>query len=162
MKRLALAVCLGSVLALAVPGVAAAGGPYDFVSGAIKRLGLHDEIERHFILSAHNGPQGPNGQYTATYGKGKSSIGYKGTVTCINVVGNNAKVGILITESTHPEAVVGTYEILRVTDYGLPSDDGQRDALSPGVFTSTPADCSTPVADTSPTYSGNFTVNDAG
>jgi hypothetical protein len=34
------------------------------------------------------------------------------------------------------------------------------DALSPGVFTATPASCSNPVGDTSPTYAGNFTLND--
>jgi hypothetical protein len=167
MKRFGLAVAAGSLLALCVAGTAMAaqddwtGGPYDFVSGSIKRLGLHDDVIRHFILSAHDGPQGPHGQYTATYGQGKTELGYKGTVTCVNVVGRDAKVGILITDSTRPDAVVGTYEILRVTNYGVPGD-GSGDALSPGVFTSTPANCSAPVDDTSPTFAGNFTVHDGG
>jgi len=162
MKRFGLAVCLGSLLALAAPVGAGAAGPYDFVSGAIKRVGLSDSTDRHFILSAHNGPQGPNGQYTATYGKGKSAVGYKGTVTCVNVVGNLARVGIQITESSRSDVVVGSYEILRVTDYGNPSGDDQMDSLSPGVFTSVPANCADPYEDPTPTYAGNFTVNDAG
>jgi hypothetical protein len=168
MKRFGLAVAASGLLVLAATGIATAtpggggGGPYDFVSGAIKRLGLSDNVERHFILSAHQGPQGAKGQYTATYGKGRSEVGYKGDVTCVNVVGNVAKVGIRITESSRSDVVVGTYEILRVTEYGVPGDDGQRDSLSPGVFTTTPADCSAPYEDPTPTYSGNFTVHDGG
>ena len=160
MKRFGLALVVGAVSVLAISGSASAGGPYDSVSGAIKRLGLNDSIERHFILEAKNGPQGPKGHYSATYGKGKAAQGYKGDVTCIEVVGNRAKVGIRVTESTRPDVVVGTYEILRVIDNGNPSGDDQMDVLSPGVFTATPANCSNPVGDVTPTYAGNFTLND--
>lgn len=168
MKRFGLAVAVCGLLASSIAGTAVAGaangngGPYDFVSGAIKRLGLNDSVERHFILTAHDGPQGAHGSYTATYGKGKSSTGYKGDVTCVNVEGNLARVGIRITESTVADAPVGKYEILRVTEYGQPSDDGQRDSLSPGVVTATPANCSGPYGDPTPTYSGNFSMHDAG
>ena len=169
MKRfgLALAVCCLAAATAGVGGASAGndnGGRYDFVSGAIKRVGYDDSVERHFILSAHQTPQGPTGRYTATYGKGSGRIEYKGDVTCINVVGNVAKVGILVTESTHPVGQpIGYYEILRVTDYGEPSGDGQMDSLSPATpFTVTPADCSAPITDPTPTYAGNFTVHDGG
>jgi hypothetical protein len=169
MKRFGLAVAVCGLLASSIAGTAVAGaangdgGPYDFVSGAIKRIGLNNSVERHFILSAHDGPQGAHGSYTATYGKGRSSVGYKGDVTCVQVVGNVARVGIRITESSDSEAAVGLYEILRVTDYGTPGDDGQQDSLSPGAFTTTPADCSGPYyPDPTPTYSGNFSMHDAG
>jgi hypothetical protein len=165
MKRLGLVLAAAGLLAVGVTGVADAGNgggnPRDFVAGAVKRLGYNDSVERHFILSAHATPQGPQGSYTATYGQGKTRAGYSGRVTCVNVVGNFAKVGIVITSSENrPDAVVGTYEILRVTDYGNPSDGGQRDSLSPGDFSVTPAVCDAPYGDPTPTYSGNFEVHD--
>jgi hypothetical protein len=161
MKRFGLALAVGAVAVLAISGSASAGGPYDSVSGAIKRLSLSGaNPERHFILSAHDGPQGPTGQYTATYGKGKAAVGYKGDVICVNVVGNDARVEIRITQSTHAPAVVGQYETLDVTDYGTPAGDDQMDSLSPGNFTAQPVGCEGNETEVVPTYSGNFTLND--
>ena len=164
MKRFGLAVVVAAVSVLAISGSASAGGPYDSVSGAIKRPADATSMDRHFILSAHQTPNGAKGSYSAVYGKGgQSRIEYKGDVTCVNVVGNLAKVEILVTESTHPaNQPVGYYEVLRITDYGNPSGDDKMDSLSPGAFTPAPRGCNAPFTVVTPTYSGNFSVNDAG
>jgi hypothetical protein len=121
--------------------------------------------ERHFTISAHITPQGPQGQYKATYGTGPSAIGYEGKVTCIKVeptaTGTSAMVGIKITKSTHPEATVGGGEFIRVTDRGQPSDPAPKDTLSPGEFTATPpTECKEPVEVTWTHNSGNFVAHD--
>jgi hypothetical protein len=161
MKRIGLAIGVGCVAALGGVGIAEAAksGSGDQVTGAIKREGLHDNLDRHFIISAHDGPNGATGSYEATYGKGPSRTGYSGRVTCVKAEGNLAMVGIQVTSSTQFDAVVGSYEILRIVDNGTPNDGGEVDALSPGVFTAGPVTCA-PRYDTSPTYSGNLTVKD--
>jgi hypothetical protein len=163
MKRIALALGAGGILAVSGVGMAAAadGGPSDSVSGAIKRTGVRDDLERHFVVSAHDGPNGATGTYHATYGKGKSRTEYSGRVTCVRVEGNKAIVGIVVTSSTRPDAVVGSGEIIRVIDNGNPNDGAPVDVVSPGVYSATPPqECPKPTGDVTPTYSGNMLVKD--
>ncbi|HEX8743004.1 MAG TPA: hypothetical protein VF712_07710 [Thermoleophilaceae bacterium] len=164
MKRIGLAIGAAGVLAVSGAGMAtAAGGTGDSVSGAIKRSGLSDGLERHFIVSAHDGPNGATGTYQATYGKGKSRQEYHGRVTCVRVEGNRAIVGIVVTSSTRPDAVVGSGEIIRVIDNGNPNDGAPVDVVSPGNFSATPpTTCPEPTGDVTPTYSGNMLVRDGG
>jgi hypothetical protein len=162
MKRIGLALGACSVIALGGAGMAGAagGGSGDSVTGALKRGALDSSQEQHHIVSAHDGPNGATGTYRATYGKGKSRIEYAGRVTCVNVVGNKAKVGIVITESNDNEARVGRYELIRFADYGTPNDGGAADAVSPAPPVDAPVSCDGPVDEFSPTFSGNLTVKD--
>jgi hypothetical protein len=163
MKRIGLAIGLGCIAALGGTGIAdaAKSGSGDQVSGAIKRLGVSDDQERHFIVSAHDGPNGATGSYQATYGKGQSRTEYSGDVTCVRVEGNLAIVGIRVTKSTRPDAVVGSYEIIRVIDNGNPNDPGDPDVVSPGIYSAGPlTSCPAPTSDFTRTYSGNMTVKD--
>jgi len=163
MKRIGLALGLGCVVALGSVGIAdaAKGGSGDSVTGAIKRLGVNDDLERHFIVSAHDGPNGATGHYSATYGKGQSRTEYSGDVTCVRAEGNLAIVGIRVTKSTRPDAKVGTWEIIRVIDNGTPNDGGDPDVVSPGIYSATPlTSCPKPTSDFTRTYSGNMNVTD--
>ena len=165
MNRIGLAIGAAGVLVVSGlgAGVASGGSPYDSVSGAIKRTGLSDAQERHFIVSAHDGPNGATGHYKATYGKGASRQEYEGRVTCVSASGNQANVGILVTRSTRPGVTAGYSHLIRVIDNGNPGDGAPSDVISPGVEGQAAADCNKPFAFTQDTHiTGNVLVKDAG
>ena len=166
MRRNGLAIGVAGALILSGlgAGVASAASPYDSASGAIKRTKLNFGPDRHFIVSAHDGPNGATGSYHATYGQGKSSVGYDGRVTCINAFGGNkATVGIFVTKSTFSEVPAGTYEQIWVVDNGNPASGGQPDAISPAAPQATPVSCTPSAPFTMDTFvTGNVLVKDAG
>lgn len=167
MKRFGLVLVVACLMALVVSGTAAAtggGGHHsrDFVIGSIKRLGVNDSLERHFTVAAFETRWGAEGIYHATYGKGADRTSYSGRVTCVNVVGQNAMVGIQVTRSNGvADAVVGTGELIRISNYGGPNVPGQRDSISPGAFSPTaPTVCPAPIQVATPTFAGNIIIHD--
>jgi hypothetical protein len=165
MKRFGLAVSAACVLALAVTGTASANGyqsDRDWVLGAIKRTSLDGTVDQTHVVGAWETKTGADGAYSATYRyPNGTTASYSGRVTCVNVVGMNAYVGIKVTSSRNrPDAVVGSGEIIRVSKWGN-SMTGQKDAISPGVFSPTaPTVCPEPYGDTSPTYWGGVILHD--
>jgi hypothetical protein len=145
MKRIALAVATASLFAGGINAGAAAAATYDSVEGAIWRTKLNSGPDRHFVVSAHAGPNGAKGHYQATYGQGKTSTGYTGRVTCVQVFGNRATVGIYVTKSTFSEIPAGTYENIYVVDNGNPASGGLEDAISPGPAQAGPVSCTQPL-----------------
>jgi hypothetical protein len=170
MKRKGLAVAAAGALVVSGlgTGIASGGGQGDSVTGAIKRTAINHPEEWHFIVSAHNGPNGAHGQYTAQYAKGKQKHGYQGKVTCVRAEGNLATVGITITKvdgpGNDPNVQVGRGEIIRIADGGNPSNGSPpQDAISGGGFVATgPTVCPPPVQPNVPYVSGNVQVNDNG
>jgi hypothetical protein len=164
MKRFGLALVVGALAVLAISGSASAGGPYDSITGAVKRTFLppnEQATEHHIVVSAQNGPQGAKGHLSFKTGKGPGAVGYEGVVTCVNVVGNLGKIGIRVTKSTRTDfAQVGQYQEFRVQDYGNPSGDDQMDSISPRTAQSEPVSCDEPVSETTTTFRGNLTVQD--
>jgi hypothetical protein len=166
MKRFGLVASAVCVLALAAGGTASANGytsDRDWVLGAIKRTSLDGTVDQTHLFGAWETRTAADGLYSAAYRTiaTGAKASYAGRVTCINVVGNNAYIGIRVTQSSNrPDAVVGSGEIIRVTKWGS-SSTGQKDAVSPGVFSATPPTvCPAPYADTSPTYWGGVLMHD--
>jgi hypothetical protein len=167
MKRIALAIGLAGVLAVTgiVGGaVAAKSGTGDSVSGAVKREGLGNvDPERHFVISAHDGPNGATGHFKATYGSGSSRVGFEGKAFCVRSVGNLAIVGILVTSSTHETYTAGDRMFVRIADNGNPGNSSTNDSVSPGaVQPPSTTECPAPVNPNTPFTSGNVVVQDRG
>ena len=165
MKRIGLALAAAAVLVVSGvgTGIAVGGSPFDSVSGAIKRTGVSDAQERHFVISGQAGPNGANGSYQATYGKGKSRTEYHGRVTCVNAQGNVAYVGIRVTSSTRPDVAPGDGQVIRVIDGGNPDRGQTQDMISPGAITKNgEATCDGPLPGEVETFTGNVLVKDAG
>jgi hypothetical protein len=81
---------------------------------------------------------------------------YRGTVTCLNVIGNVAIVGIVITRSSNP-SFIGLGQQWTIADLGSPGDS---DSIAGYPLTATPPDCA-PQFFTVPVVSGNYTVHNA-
>ena len=168
MKRFAVAIGAAGVLTVSGLGMGTAiGGSGDSVSGAIKRTGVSDDQERHFVVSAHQGANGKvNGSYQATYGKGKSRTEYHGRVTCVNATGNTAIVGIVVTSSTRSDVQPGDGQTIRVIDGGNPDQGQTQDFISPNAITPgapPPASCTdVPPGPAPQTFTGNVLVKDGG
>lgn len=165
MKRFAVAIGAAGVLTVSGLGLGTAfGGNGDSVSGAIKRTGVSDDQERHFVVSAHQSPNGSvNGSYQATYGKNKARTEYHGRVTCVEATGNIAYVGIVVTKSTRPDVAPGDGQVIRVIDNGNPDNGTTNDMISPGAITpGAPPTCGGPLPGDVETFTGNVLVRDGG
>ena len=164
MKRFAVAIGAAGVLTVSGLGMGTAiGGSGDSVSGAIKRTGVSDDQERHFVVSAHQSPSGVNGSYQATYGKGKSRTEYHGRAVCVEATGNVAYVGIVVTSSTRPDVAPGDGQVIRVIDGGNPERGQTQDMVSPGAITKGgQPSCSGPLPGDVQTFTGNVLVKDGG
>jgi hypothetical protein len=167
MKRFGLALSAACVLALAVTGTASADGTNylknrDWVVGSIKRLSLDLTRDQHFTIAAWETRTGADGFYYAWYREADgTTYSYTGRVTCINVVGQNAMVGIVLVKTTFPGTVAGQGGTVAITNYGGPNTVGQRDSISPGDFTATaPTVCPPVRTAVTPTYAGNVIVHD--
>jgi hypothetical protein len=82
---------------------------------------------------------------------------YRGRVTCLDVIGNQATVGIEIVKSTDP-AMVGQGELWSVVDGG---ETGALDRIAGYPLTPTPPIVCPPLFFNVPVVSGDYRVNDA-
>jgi hypothetical protein len=167
MKRLA--ACVGVlVLGVAVvPAISAgsSGGPYDSVYGSGWRGNIIFPNTRltHFSVSAANGPQGVSGSYISDSGaNGNPQLTFKGKVTCLSVVGDQAVIGGVITEAAVPSEVGNGFGVGFIDS---PSPTSDTVTLS-DVFAPTPVDCTAETEfllffPTLPFIQGNVVVNDA-
>ena len=130
--------------------VAANSSDEDFVIGA------GHNVNAVLALSAQSGPNGesPSGRGIAT----APSTQTRFDVTCLDVAGNLAAVGVVVTRSTL--LPVGTELIVFVRDTTLPGGTG--DGHSVIALPAQACEGSAPVAATVPPHEhGNWTVNDA-
>jgi hypothetical protein len=170
MKRFGLAVGVGCLLAACVPAVAGANGDYannrDWVLGAINRTSLDGTVNQYHAIGAwETRSGGAEGLYSAWYrDSAGNKTGYSGRVTCINVVGQSAIVGITVLPGeTRDDLVAGAGQLIRVTNYGGPQGDGngQLDSISPGAISASgPTVCPAPVKVATPTLRGNVLIHD--
>jgi len=164
-----LAACLG-VLALGVavvPAISAgsSGGPWDSVNGAGWRGNIITPNTRltHFTVSAKDGPHGVSGSYSSDSGaNGNPQLTFKGTVTCLSVVGDQAVIGGLITDAAVPSEVGNGFGVGFIDS---PSPTPDTVTLT-DVFATTPVDCAAEgefllLFPTLPFVQGNVVVNDA-
>jgi hypothetical protein len=133
---------------------------HQFVAGSQKVT--QGEFFQHVRVSAHSGPGGvdPHGSVRVTFNFA-GGIDVKGDVTCLDVIGNTARVAALLRE---PGPFRGTTHVqLFIVDNGNP---GQFMGQSPDEvawnFTSTtlPANCAGAATSIIGDQSGNIVVKD--
>jgi hypothetical protein len=129
------AVALVAALGCAV-SIAAAPGPSQSVVGSGWRGNVADPTTpvHHFAVNAHSGPQGTSGTYRSM---SPNPLGnFSGQVTCLDVVGDQAIVGGVVTSGGEP-GEVGTGFAVGFIDEG-PASDKQTFT---DVEIATPVDC---------------------
>jgi hypothetical protein len=147
----------GLLLITVAPGGAAPGGAIrDRVWGRATHLGADapfPPITVHINASSDADGSNPRGMMTIR----SRDIGQwrRGEVTCLDVQGDSAMVGIKIVKAEDP-AVVGKGELFKVVDDG---SNGDRIAGYP-ITAAPPTVC--PMLDfTVPVISGNYRISDA-
>ena len=141
----ALVVLSTTSLAAAPPKSFAVGGGEQVYAGGVK----------HFSISAHNGPNGASGhvvftQQDAAFG----DFTLSGHVSCVNVAGESAAIGVTIEQGT------GTAEgqqgiLIFVTDN---DDSGTPDSFTNSGFQAVGDVCPAPINAVTPITSGNINV----
>jgi hypothetical protein len=160
MKRLLAFVVLPLCLILPVAASAThspgTGPDYDKVDGTVADL-----FPSTLHVNAISNPDGtdPRGHLWYTDDATGFLFDEAGVVTCLNVVGNNATIGMRIDRSKLPGFPgEGNGFLFYVSDYGEPGDlDTHLDLPLP----TPPTVCPTPIAAVYPQKSGNFVVHDA-
>ena len=153
-------VVLLSILALAaVPAIATAkhspgkGPKHDLVVGSARFTTPVASVR----ISAHSGASGqnPHGHFFLREG----GFQFRGSVTCMLVVGNLASVGGRVTESSGVGGpAVGSGFVEFVQDNGSP---GRHDRSQTSFAASPPMTCPTPITPAFVVASGNYVVHDA-
>lgn len=138
MKRLVLAaaIAVAAVLISTAAPVSAAGGPFQSVTGSVWRgtVAHPDTPSFHFVVSAQSGPNGVSGMFNAM---GPNPLGaFTGNVTCLDVVGNQAIIGGLITGGGEPGEVGTGYAVGFIDNGSAPDQTTFEDVEIP-----TPVDC---------------------
>jgi hypothetical protein len=163
MKRLAVCLLVLILGAAAVPAISigSAGGPNDSVSGSGWRGSIANPTTAitHFAVSARNGPHGVSGTYSSS--SPSPVLNFRGTVTCLYVVGDHAVVGGVVTKGGDV-GQVGTGFAVGFIDNPSPTPDT---VTLTDPFLPTPVDCVAEAAlfvlPTLPFVRGNVVVNDA-
>ena len=126
------------------------------VTGTGRHLGADPpfpSIQVHVNANADVGGLNPSGRMSVD---AEGFHSYTGDVTCLNLLGNVAIVGIVITKSSVP-SFVGLGEQWTIADLGSPGDS---DSIAGYPLTATPPDCA-PQFFTVPVVSGNYTVHNS-
>jgi hypothetical protein len=130
------------------------GPDYDKVDGTV------EDIQPSTLhVNAISDPDGTNARGQLWYTNGLFETEVAGYVTCLNVVGNNATIGMYIDRAKLPGLEgEGNGFLFYVSDYGEPGDlDSHLDiptAVPPTV-------CPTPIPQAFVHQHGNFIVHDA-
>ena len=156
MRRLLSAIAAGAFLVgVAAPGgAAAAPANRDSVQGTATHLGADPPFPRITVrIQASSDADGSNPQGVLTVRSSDIGQRRRGEVTCLNVAGNTATIGIKIVRAEDP-AAVGKGELWNVVDNG---DGGDR--IAGYALTTTPPTVCPPLSFTVPVVSGNYRIS---
>jgi hypothetical protein len=156
MRRLVILIAAGATLAcLAAPGNAVgAHAVRESVKGNATHLGADPPYPRITVrIQASSDADGSNPRGVLTVRVPDIGQRRRGEVTCLNVHGNTATIGIKIVTAEDP-AVVGKGELWNVVDIG---NDGDQIAGYP--ITSTPPTVCPPLSFSVPVVSGNYRIS---
>ena len=168
-KRLSASLLVAAVCAAAQTGAATAAGPkQDLVSGSGKGFFVTHLVDAPFVqvnLNVKGDETDADGRVLWRLSSPEGDIANKGSVYCVNAVGNVAYVGTKTTWSSFPP-LVGSTQTWKVIDNGQASQDevGLRLPRLPEV--PPPPPCPSPVStvppppDAASVDSGNFVVKD--
>jgi hypothetical protein len=154
---LALALAIGMLVIVAAPGDAApAGATRDRVVGTATHLGADPPFPRITVrIDASSDPDGSDARGTMTIRSREIGQRRRGEVTCLNVQGGTATIGIRIVQAEDP-AAVGKGELFNVVDNG--SGD---DRIAGYPLTATPPTVCSLLDFSVPVVSGGYRVAEA-
>jgi hypothetical protein len=158
MRRPGILIAAGTVLAvLAAPdGAAGATGVRDSVRGNATHLGADPPYPRITVrIQASSRADGSDPRGFLTVRSPDIGQRRRGKVTCLDVHGNTATIGIEIVKAEDP-TVIGKGELFDVVDNG----DG-NDQIAGFPITATPPTVCTPLSFSVPVVSGDYRVSDA-
>jgi hypothetical protein len=159
MRRLLTTVALvGMALALTTPAGQATSPKQDSVTGTARHLGADPPfpvIEVRFNARSEASGNEPKGHLVLNVPSFLPD--YRGRVTCLNIVGNEATVGIEIVKSDDPSQV-GRGELWSVVDG---DGTGHADRVAGYAITATPPVECPPLSFNVPIVSGDYVVHDA-
>ena len=161
MKRMLSVLTLALLVSISVAGVAGAthsngeGPKHDFVTGTGQFS--PETVDQEIHVNAKSDPSGedPQGHFfiRGTNNRGQAAD-IRGSVTCLNVNGNNARVGGEIEQSRTPLFPEGRGILLTITDRGEPGDG---DGFSGNTVLTPPRRCPPPFP-VLPVTQGNYVV----
>ncbi len=159
LKRIMSVLAVAILATVAFSGVALAthsngNGPNkDFVTGSTRFPFLDAKVH----INAMSGPSGedPRGHF---YINQESFAVFRGTVTCLNVVGNRAMVGGEVERSSPGFPDEGTGFLQLIVDNGEPGDSDSSETTLTEV---PPTICPPPLPSGIPATRGNYVVHDA-
>jgi hypothetical protein len=156
-------VLLTVLAACALPAVAAADSPYDYVTGGGWVVQYNCCVDAQFAFTAHNGAGGVTGQMQLRFdysnypvNEGVPNEQYTADVVCLVVIGDNAVLSGQITRAVNPEPGLeeGSYLTFKITDNGQPG------SLVPDEFEARSGPpCSSPPGGGAFVTQGNINVN---
>ena len=159
MRRLPV-VALSAVVLAAIPTIATAkhgpgngkGPKHDLVVGSARFSAPVARVR----INAKSGPNGenPRGHFFLA----QSGLQFRGSVTCVLVVGNQASVGGMVTRSSVGGPPVGSGFIQLTEDNGSP---GRNDRSETMLVPNPPATCPAPTQPALVLAKGNYVVKDA-
>ena len=160
MKGFFASLCILAFMLALVPAVSSgAAAPFTSVTGSGWRGNISTPTTpiHHFVVSAHSGPEGVSGIYSLS-SPANPLLDFTGRVTCLDVVGDHAIVGGVVTGGGEP-GQIGTGFAVGFIDGGSGSD---RQTFT-DVEIAAPVDCA---AEQSlftlmlfPVLNGNVVVN---
>ena len=152
-----LALGAGMLVIMAAPaGAAATGTNRDRVVGKATHLGADAPFPPITVrVNASSDADGSNPRGVLTVRSDEIGQRRRGEVTCLNVQGNTATIGIRIVKAEDPNAV-GKGELFKIIDNG---DSG--DQIAGYAITATPPTVCPPLPFTVGVVSGNYRVSDA-
>jgi hypothetical protein len=163
MRRVRLCLMLG--LLLVTPGVAGAthsngeGPNHDSITGTGRIVAGPIDVFLH--VNAKSGPSGVDPRGHVAFHAAPPAVPFpidiQGRVTCLTIVGNQAIVGLVVTQSKEPGIPEGAGGIFTIVDMGEP---GTLDRFEGSPLPAPPAVCAPPFPGRPITH-GNFVVHDA-
>jgi hypothetical protein len=156
MRRLViLMIASAPLVCLAPPGAAAqANAIRDSVRGTATHLGADPPFPRITVrIQASSDPDGSNPRGFLTIRSSDIGQRRRGEVTCLNVEGNRATIGIKIVKAEDP-AVVGMGEFFNVVDNG-----NDADQIAGYPITATPPTVCPLLSFSVPVVSGNYRIS---
>lgn len=147
-----------SLLAVAAPAGEAISQNQDSVTGTAVHLGADPPFPAIQVsIDARSKADGSH-QHGSLSVEGTTPVEtYRGKVTCLNVAGDQATIGIQIVKSTDP-AMVGQGQLWSVVDS---ADPATPDRVAGFPLTATPPIACPPLSFNVPVVSGDYQIHDA-
>jgi len=131
-------------------GIRQEASPYGWLAQGSGNISFAPEDHVQWVALSDVG--GGNARGRLTERNSSTGTGFTADVACLNVAGNSARIGLVVTESTNPSYPTGAGKYIHVTETGqgknevdqyLP-DSATYPAVDPLTFR--PLSCSAPVA----------------